>query len=218
MTYVSNSVKLYAKSWRRKAAKDRATQDSLAYCYRCENEFENNFVAAEPEPEYGTSDIPETLPLSALPEQRYDDMLLVLALKCASNLSDKQINSVAAAVGVTPKVLSVYVTTIKQKLSKKFECRQQLIENRNRTWFLKARYRLELERLHPGSVQYAHVKKQFIYQSKALEVKNKMLKEDVIPANTHIAYLLNMDPRKVTRLLEQARGGALMQILEKKRC
>jgi hypothetical protein len=216
MTYVSNSVKLYAKSWRRKAAKERANRDSLVYCYSCENEFENGFVVDEQEPEYGTSDIPETLPSAALPEQYYADMLLVVALKCAPHLSDKQINAISATVGLTPKVLSMYITSIKQKISKKIVCRQQLIENRNRTWFLKARYRLELERLPPGSAQYAHVKKQFIYQSKALEIKNKLLKDDVIPANAHIGSLLNMDPRKVTRLLDQARGGALMQVLSKK--
>jgi hypothetical protein len=101
-------------------------------------------------------------------------------------------------------------------MRKKIEGRQQLIESRNRTWFLKARYRLELERLHPESVQYAHVRKQFIYQTKALEIKNRVIKEEeVIPANTHIGTLLHMDPRKVTRLLKQARGGALMQVLSK---
>jgi hypothetical protein len=215
-TYVANSVKLYAKSWRRIAAKERANQDSLVYCYSCENGFEDGLMVAEQEPEYGTpDDRTDAFSLSVLSEQ-YADMLLVLALKCAPNLSDKQIDSISTAVGLAPKVLSMYITAIKQKMSKKIEDREQLIENRNRTWFLKARYRLELERLPPESVQYAHVRKQFIYQTKALKIKNKMLKEAVIPANSHIGSLLHMDPRKVTRLLEQAKGGALMQILSKK--
>jgi hypothetical protein len=214
MTYAGNSVTLYAKSWRRKAAKERANRDSLIYCYTCENNFESGCMVAEAEPEYGTPKIPATLLLPAVNEQYYTDMLLVLALKCSPDLSERQINEISATVGLTTKVLSAHVSTIKQKMTRKFENRQQLIESRNRTWFLKARYRLELERLSLESVQYAHVRKQFTYQTKALEIKNKRLKENVVPANTHIGTLLHMDPRKVTRLLKQANEGALVEIQE----
>jgi hypothetical protein len=217
MTFASNSVKLYAKSWRRKAAKARANRDSLAYCYSCESEFGTGFMVAESEPAYGTQKMPDPFPLPDLPKHYYSDMLLVLALKCAPKLSDRQINEISATVGLPPKVLSTYVSTIKQKMNRKFENRQQLIENRNRTWFLKARYRLELERLSPESVQSALVKKQYIFQTKALVTKNRQLKEDVIPANSHIGTLLHMDPRKVARLLQQANGGVLVQMLEKAR-
>jgi hypothetical protein len=217
ITYASNSVKLYAKSWRRKAAKARANRDSLAYCYSCESDFESGVMVAESEPAYGTQEIPDALLLPDLSKHYYSDMLLVLALKCASKLSDRQINEISVTVGLPAKVLSTYVSTIKQKMNRKFENRQQLIENRNRTWFLKARYRLELERLPPESVQSALVKKQYIIQTKALVAKNKQLKEDVIPANSHIGTLLHMDPRKVARLLQQAKDGALVQIIDNAR-
>jgi hypothetical protein len=210
--YVAMAVKLYVKSWKRQAAKERATRDSLLYCYHCESGFRSGLTAAEQEPEYGP-----TIMLNLRPSKHYADMLLVVALKCAVHLSDPQIAAIAHAAGVSPRIVCSYVADIKQKLTPKIMLRQQLVESRNRAWFYKAKYRLELERLLPGTGQYSIVEKQYAYQARILEIKNYLLKEKLllVPPNTYIAGILHIPARHVTRLWAEAKQGRLQDILEK---
>jgi hypothetical protein len=211
LTYVSNSVKLYAKSWRRKVAKEQASRDSISYCFQSEIGFDQGLITAESEPEYMKE---SALPSINLPEQNYIDMLLVLALKCAASLSEYQISAIADATGLP---VSRYIFNINERLGKKSTERQYLVETRNQAWFLKARYRLELERIRPDTAQYEIVVKKYRYQSQALKMKNMQLNEkfQLEPSNTYIGELLKMDQRKVTKLLDQAKGGALMEIINK---
>ncbi|MDR3284743.1 MAG: hypothetical protein LBS97_06160 [Treponema sp.] len=216
ITYAVNSIRMYVKSWKRIAAKQKAAQDTLYFCYHCERETGTTLACAEEEPEYGLMRRPAFMVENLKLLRRSTDMLLVLALKCAAHLSEGQIDAVAFAAGVMPQVLHSHIDVIKKMLSHKFVMRQNLIEARNRSWFLKARCRLELERLRPGTTQYDVVEKQYIHQTRLLEIKNNVLKckSFLVPSNDRIAAVLHLPVRQVTRLLGLAKERGLLQILE----
>jgi hypothetical protein len=218
VTYAVNSVKLYARSWRRDAAKEQASQDALAHCYLYEDDPDSFVAFMEKDPEYLVDPVHPVQFLGKLKTtKRYTEMVLVMALKCAHLLSPRQIEAVALTVNVSIQTLYAYVEHIKRTLGKKMVQRQQLIEERNKSWFLQARYRLELQRLEPGTAQYTAVQKQLTFQTRMLSAKNKRLQAEYAldPPNTLIGGMLNMSPKKVTRLLEQSQRSLWKQALDK---
>jgi hypothetical protein len=210
MTYLASTVSLNAKSWRRKAAKENAARDTVTYCYRAEYDFDLLHMGA-PESPYVNADEMEHVKLykdfKTAKAKRNAEMIMILALKSALYLSDAQIRAVAEVSAYEEETIAGYVQCIKDKMQKKLLRRHKAIESRNQAFFLKAKYRLELERMQPDTLQFQSVKKQYDYQSRMLEGKNAAISEkySLAPPCSFIAELLQMKPRHVTRLLAQAK-------------
>jgi hypothetical protein len=202
-TYLVSTVRMRAKGYRRIAAKQKASDDSLAYCYNLEHH--SVYELADPEPEYDehnndvemrpffyTKDIAETL--------------IILAIKGAHTITEKQIELIGSFTKTDKQKLKLCIEQTKKDLLLKVERRQKEMESRNKAFFLKVRYRLELERMRPETPQYEIVEKQYKYQERLVDAKNELLKTKLIiaPSNTYIGKLLNIPPRRVSRIIEQA--------------
>jgi DNA polymerase IIIc chi subunit len=198
LTYLVALVRMHARGWRRKAAKERAAEDSLVYCYRLE--CEAPFFLAENKPEYSVAAIKTATTFL----RHSEETLIVLTLKAAYTISEKQIQVIANITGFEKNKLTTMVETIRAELQNKEARRNQLTELRNKAFFLKTKYRLELERMPPGSAQYKSVEKQYKFQTSMVDAKNEILRRRflLVPSNSRIAELLNVSPRRVSRLIE----------------
>jgi len=199
LTYLVSLVRMLARGWRRKTAKARAAEDSLLYCYRLENE---PIFLSENAPEYSIVDVKTATSFL----RHTEETLLVLSLKAAYTISENQIRVIASIADFDKEKLTGLIDSIKINLEKKEDRRTHLAECRNKAFFLKTKYRMELERMYPGTSQYFNVQKQYLYQSRVVETKNKLLRRKflLVPSNSHIGKLLNISPRRVSRLIEYA--------------
>jgi hypothetical protein len=210
--YLWTVVHMYLKSWTRTAAKQQAAEDSLEYCYQLETD---DLIAAESAaPDYGVL-------CSALPKQTSKplvrDMLLALGLKTCLSLSDRQISLIISITGIDSATMMGYISLAKESLKTRLGIQRDLIQRRNRAFYLKTKYRIELDRLSKDSSQYRIVEEKYTYQCRVLEGKNQILKErtDLRPTNVVIGEILGIPSRRITRLLELARNGRLEELLQK---
>ncbi|MDR1786507.1 MAG: hypothetical protein LBR23_08650 [Spirochaetaceae bacterium] len=200
LTFLVHLVHLHAKGWVRWAAKGKASEDSLRYCYALERD--TNLEVAEEEGVYM-----DTAALSRFQHNKVTaDTLVVLALKSAYSITDHHIASIAGLTGYDRDMLEEMVEKAKGLLHGKETKLRTAAERRNKAYFYKIKYRFELEKLSPGTTQHEIVAKQFLYQSRLLEAKNRRLMNypGISPPNSCIAEMLNMPLRRVSRLIEQA--------------
>jgi hypothetical protein len=205
LTYLVSLVRMHAKGWRRKAAKKQAAEDSLAYCYQLEHD--TRAFLSEQEPEYSVSPgSPDVKCDDLVLQQNSEETLLILALKSAHNITDEQIDMITVLTGYNRQKLMEHIDKTRINLSGKQKRWMQATECRNKAFFLKTKYRMELDRLTPDCSQYAIVEKQYEYQSRIVEIKNELLRKKFLltPSNTYIAQLLDIPPRRVSRIIEQA--------------
>jgi hypothetical protein len=145
-------------------------------------------------------------------------LLLILALKSAYSITERQVALVSSFTGFDRAKLYELVERVKTSLGTKAEFREKMIESRNQAFFRKTKCRIELERLTQGTPQYVTVQKQLKFYSNLLDRKNETLrtKSGLMPSNRYIGELLDIPPRSVSRILETAvknagqnRGGLL---------
>jgi hypothetical protein len=213
MPYLFTFIRLYLRSWQRTAAKKQAAADSLHLCYGMEIE---DSLVAEHSPDYADLFKDARLP-PRCKRKSLRDMLLALALKNCWMISDKQLSLIIAATGINPDTMMAWIQEAKDSIQMRVDLQKELIYRRNKAFFLKTKYRLELERLDPASAQYEAVDHKFRYQCRVLDTKNQILRErsDLSPSNTNIAATMDLPVRRVNRLLEMAREGRLEELLQK---
>jgi hypothetical protein len=197
-TYLVSDVRMLVKGYLRVLAKTRASEDSLSFCY--ETQYDKIHEVREAEPDYGVENTPRLVARNA------EKTLLVLALKNAYSITEKQITVISDATGFEKTKLTSLVEMTRSSLLAKETMRQKMIESRNKAYYLKTRYRIELERLSPGTSQYCAVEKQYAVQVRLMEKKNELLKKhsNLTPSNTYVGSLLNIPARNVTRLITEA--------------
>ncbi|GMO47260.1 MAG: hypothetical protein Pg6C_09410 [Treponemataceae bacterium] len=202
LTYLVTYVRMIAKGYRRTAAKARAAEDSIEYW--CRFDYLKGLEAREEEPEY-------------IAERRTDERrgrfpkvaektLIVLAVKNSYSITEKQISFIAGFTGFNRGKLNDIIEKARNSLKQREEGRRKLIESRNHAFVQKTRRRIEMERLAPESAQYALVQKQYNFYSALLEKRNHLLKTKfkLMPSNKYIGDALDIPPRNVKRILDDA--------------
>ena len=199
-SYFVSDIRMLVKGYLRIAAKNKASEDSLLLCYTAQRD--HVYEISEPEPEYNAEEFGAHFTFTPKSEKT----LLVLALKNAYTITDKQINRISLITGFEKEKLTSLVERARKTILPKAALRQKLIESRNKSYYLKTRYGIELERLSPESSQYSLVEKQYITQMNLMNKKNELLKSklDISPSNSCVGSLLNIPRRNVTRLITQA--------------
>jgi hypothetical protein len=220
--YLLTCVRMYKKSWLRETAKQCASDASLSYCFGMDQGLMDfapcaeNIYCAETSPDYSTWFANVSLPKRS--EQKIvRQMLVALALKNAMVLSDRQITVIIAITALKNEIFLGYIQKAKESLQGRQAIQRDMIYKRNKAFFLKTKYRIEMERLGSDTPQYESVKHKFQYQSRILDAKNNSLNRrmDIAPTNAFIGELMNLPSRRVTRLLELVRLGRLAQLLRK---
>ena len=199
-TYLVADIRMLVKGYVRALAKLKASEDSLSFCYAAHHE--PLYEIKESEPEYNAEEDGRRFEFT----RKTEKTLLVLALKSAYSITDKQIKRISHITGVENAKLTSLVECAKTSLLPKEAVRQKMIESRNKAYYLKTRYGIELERLAPASSQYCAVEKQYATQVRLMDKKNEMLKSklSLSPSNSCVGSLLDIPPRNVTRLITQA--------------
>lgn len=209
-TYFVSYVRLIAKGCRRTMAKNRARSASVEYCYHLDHPMV--FDIREDEQEYSVA--PRSRPF----KKSVEKMLLVLALKNAYLITERQIVFISGITGFDRARLSDLVERIKTSLGAKAESRKKIVESRNQAFVHKTKCRIELERMTQGTPQYLAVQRQLKFHSNLLDRKNEALKTRLrlMPSNRYIGELLGIPVRSVSRILDDAvkkagqnRGGLL---------
>ncbi len=205
-TYIPIAVRLYVKSWRREMAKKLAERIGLIQCYQSENGFEEGLVAGEVEPNYAAK--PDMTVLKGISSRHAKEVILILALKSACSLSEDRLRNIAKTIDFEQEQLVEFAKHIQKNKAKKNERRISAVESRNRSYFFKRKYALELGRLQPESAQYQRVAKQLAFQASILGIKNQRLREKHCMNTTvfEIATLLKISPRTVVRRLASVKG------------
>ena len=199
-SYFVSDVRMLVKGYLRDLAKNKACEDSLSFCYATHHD--HLYEIREPEPEYNAEECYARFKCT----HKSEKTLLVLALKNAYTITDKQIKQISHITGFENAKLTSLVERAKMSILPKAAIRQKMIESRNKTYYLKTRNGIELERLSPESSQYCVVKKQYANQVHLMNKKNELLKSklSLSPSNSCVGSLLNIPPRNVTRLITQA--------------
>jgi hypothetical protein len=222
LPYLLTCVRMYKKSWLRETAKQHAGDASLSYCFGMDQGFMDfspcaeNFYCAETEPDYITWFQDVSLPKRS-GQKVVRQMLVALALKNAMVLSDRQITVIIAITAIKSEVLLDFIQKAKESLQERLEIQKDMVYKRNKAFFLKTKYRIEMQRLSPDTQQYESVRRKFQYQSRILNAKNNSLNRrmDIAPTNAVIGELMNLPSRRVYRLLEMVRLGRLSQLMKK---
>jgi hypothetical protein len=222
LPYLLTCVRMYKKSWLRETAKQHAGDASLSYCFSMDQGLMDfapsgeNFFCAETAPDYTTWFQYVSLPKRSS-QKIVRQMLVALALKNAMVLSDKQITMIIAITAIKSETLLGFIQKAKESLQARLKIQNDMVYKRNKAFFLKTKYRIEMERLSPDVQQYEIVRHKFQYQSRILNSKNNFLKRrmNIAPTNAVIGEIMNLPARRVTRLLELVRLGRLQQLLQK---
>jgi hypothetical protein len=132
-------------------------------------------------------------------------------------LSDRQITVIIAITAIKSEIFLDSIQKAKDSLQERLAIHKDMVYKRNKAFFLKTKYRIEMERLGSDTQQYRDVKHKFQYQTRILNAKNDSLNRrmDIAPTNAVIGRLMNLPSRRVTRLLELVRLGRLAQLLRK---
>jgi hypothetical protein len=222
LSYLLSFTRMYKKSWVRETAKQCASAASLSYCYTIDQGLMDSaycaedVCCAETSPDYTAWSQDVSLPKRS--EQKIVcQMLVALALKNAMVLSDRQITLIIAITAIKSEIFLASIQKAKESLLAHLEIQKDMIYKRNKAFFLKNKYRIELERLSPDTLQYETVQRKFQYQSRILNAKNSSLNRrvDIAPTNVVIGAIMNLPSRRVTRLLELVRLGRLQKLLKK---
>jgi hypothetical protein len=218
LSYLYIMTRLTRKSWRRYMAKSRASSDTLDYCFRCEHGFDEALFVAEDDPAYDV----EAKGLHAHPSSLSPDMkelVHVLILKNAYYFSDVHIGKAAQISGISKKTLTSQLDIIREEIQGKVDRFDREVQNRNRAFFLKSRYKIELDRLNPLCSHYTDTERRFRYQSVILERKNECIKSmgRITPTDVFLGELLNIKARRVTRILARAKRIRIDQIFSNKK-
>jgi hypothetical protein len=200
-SYFVSNIRMLVKGYMRELAKRKAGEDSVVFCYAAHHE--GVYEMSEGEPEYHGAAPGAERPAVT---RKTEKTLLVLALKNAYAITGDQIKHIAHIAGFENEKLALLVERAKTSLLPKEAARQRMIESRNKAYYLKTRYSIELGRLPPQSPQYYFVEKQYAAQARLMDRKNELLKNRLrlVPSNTYVGALLDMPPRNVARLITEA--------------
>lgn len=136
---------------------------------------------------------------------------LVLALKSAWYMDDKQIEKISDFCGCPKEIFMKKVHDVRNKLVEKSERHETLVQKRDKAWFFICKYREEISQMKKGSVEYEKCKRKLNYQLNAWKRKNRMLQKcnyRISADNETVAKALNVSAHKVSTYLNYARKMA----------
>ena len=189
-------------SWKRSRIKQNTIEESVldeyAYNYR--------LYACEKEVEYGVEyDEPDHVKIHYTSKE-----LLVLALKYNYYLSGRNIQKLADLTGLSLVKITEYIMDINKSMIIKCRNHEQKMNLLAKSYVLKYRYRLELNRLSKFQIiQRNKVFRSYETQKKKVaKVRKMMVDLMVLPSNAAISRTIGIPYRQVARILEKFKQTA----------
>lgn len=133
---------------------------------------------------------------------------MVLALKSAWYIDDKQIEKISDFCECPKDVIMDKVQTLRDGLVEKREKHDDLTKKRDRAWYFICKYRDQLSRIDKDSKAYYDNIRKLKYQLNSWKKKNNLIKKSVqriCPDNNTIAKTLNLDPHKISAYINYAK-------------
>ena len=189
-------------SWKRTCIKRDTIEESVL------NEYEYNYrlYACENQVDYGEEyDEP-----SYIEKQYTRKELLVLALKYSYYLSGRNVQKLADLTGLPLVKVTEYIMNINKSMLIKCRNHEQKMNMLAKSYILKNRYRLELNRLsyfqhHQRNMVLTSYEKQ---KRKVAKVRKLMVDSMVLPSNAAISRVIGIPYRQVERILEKFKHAA----------
>lgn len=136
---------------------------------------------------------------------------LVLALKSAWYIDDKNVEKVSGCLGCSSESVAAALAQVKNSLIARDAKRAEIVERRDKAWYLVCKYRERLLFLDPNSSAWKLVKRKLDYQLASWKNKTRLLQScrmKVTPRNVDLAKMLCVHPYRISAYLQYARRMA----------
>ena len=136
---------------------------------------------------------------------------LVLALKSAWYIDDKNVEKVSGCIGCSSESVAAALDQVKKSLLAKDAKRARIAERRDKAWYFVCKYRERLVTLEPHSAAWIKAKKKLEYQLASWKNKTRLLQScrmNVAPRNTDLAKMLCVQPYRISAYLQYAKRMA----------
>lgn len=192
--YIRNTLNFLKKARYYRTVKEKSKDVALTN-YAIE---EASFELQEKEPEYSSSKKLE-IDFEALVETENQkklsmkQRLKIVLLKCCFYLSDENILEICEKYELSYTEIKKNIDLAKKTFEKRYQKSVKKKQNTNRIYFLKNRYRFELELLNKKSIQYEKTKES-LEKAKEIWLKyiNKNIDKPLTPSNQFISETLNI--------------------------
>lgn len=135
------------------------------------------------------------------------DTVLYLLMKCCNSISDKHIKAASKLLEMDEGKLFNLIESVREKSEKRVSSTEKIIDRRNKYYFYKKRYKLELEKVSEDTSAYQQIRSKYdrqlsIWQNSIFCLSEK---HSPTPTNASIAKVLEKDERTVSRYLNSAK-------------
>ncbi len=202
LPYLRKTIYQGLLSWKRTCIKrdvmEETVFDEYAYNY--------GLYACEKEADYGEEyDEPNDIKIQYTSKE-----LLVLALKYNYYLSGRNIQKLAALTGLPLTKITEYIMAINKSMIAKYRNHEQKTNMLAKSYVLKKRYHLELDRLTKFQIiQRNKVSTSYdIQKRKVVKIRKMMLDSMVLASNAAISRTIGLPYRQVARILKKFKHEA----------
>ncbi len=223
-TFVRNCISFYKLSWRKRALKMSAAEQSLDSAVRLgvvEGAETADFRSDPQKSEEILKIRKKTISKKRLKSAKTPaptlrlarDTALVLAMKSCRQIDDKTLQKLASFTGRAEEEIVSMLENVKKHSSSSEKRFEKLVAKRDSSFFRKRKYSFELSRLDPTSSEYERVKKIVENQTKNWQSQNALLSKSCVrsPRNEDIAKTLGIKMRKVYYCISHVQENGIVE-------
>lgn len=221
-TYLNSCLKNTFTSWYRKSIKRKLEEECVNEISITNYDIENDKYNSEIQ----KIDSEKNEPSFHLIKRHYTNKKIdilkkeihILALKACQEIDDDIILRISDFIEMPKEVLLNQINNLRIKSNEKLIKHNNLIYRRNRAYFYKRRYNLELSKLLPESALYESIKNKQTLQTESWKKQNTLLTHKFLhkPTNNLIAKELGLTHRQVSFYYSRLRDNKsfIQKVLE----
>ncbi|MBR4373361.1 MAG: hypothetical protein IKP49_03245 [Treponema sp.] len=212
-TFIRSCMMQFKNTWKRKSAKSWAEAKSL------EQMLENTALSIadyESDPALILEEDEEEMLNVKKDAKEVRETALILALKACNDIDDDSIKKLSKFIRKSEVEIHELISKLRGTMQKKEQIQNLMIRRRDKSFFKKRKFDIELSQLEKGCGEYTKVKKLYESQLKNWKKSNETLTHRYVmsPQNQEIAKIMGISVRKVYYCISHAKDEEKMKIFQ----